>query len=186
MTRASRPRDEGGRGPGDLTARVPSPVPPTGATAATARARARAAVEEAWGAAGERPREEDLIDLSLVVSEMVTNAIRHGGGLTGFEVTVERDGVRLAVSDRSDAVPDGAYGVSGFPTTHGGNGYGWPLINRLAEEVTVRQRPRGGKTISARVPLRPALAQDPSGPGRTRGGSDGVSSSSEDASAGRA
>ncbi|MEU5184386.1 ATP-binding protein [Streptomyces longwoodensis] len=186
MTRATRPRDEGGRGPGDLTARVPSPVPRTGATAASARAHARAVVEEAWDAAGERPREEDLIDLSLVVSEMVTNAVRHGGGLTDFEVTVERDGVRLAVGDRSDAVPDGAYGVGGFPSTHGGNGYGWPLINRLAEEVTVRHRPRGGKTITVRVPLRPAPAQDPTGPARARGGSAGSSSASEDASAGHA
>ncbi|WP_330346045.1 ATP-binding protein [Streptomyces longwoodensis] len=186
MNGASRPRGEGGRHPGDLTARVPSPVPPTGATAASARAHARAAVEEAWGATGGRPREEDLIDLSLVVSEMVTNAIRHGGGLTGFEVSVERHGVRLAVSDRSDAVPDGAYGIGGFPRTHGGNGYGWPLINRLAEEVTVRHRPRGGKTISARVPLRPALAQDPTGPAPARSGAVGGSSPSEDASAGHA
>jgi hypothetical protein len=39
---------------------------------------------------------------------------------------------------------------------HRGSGYGWPLIIRLARDITIERRPRGGKTISLLVPLRAA------------------------------
>ncbi|WP_340374076.1 ATP-binding protein [Streptomyces sp. SS7] len=142
----------------DLAATAPPPTadaPPP--TAAAARARARAVVDAHW--CGHPPHERDLIDLELVVSELVTNAIRHGGGLAGFEVTPVPGGVRLAVHDRSEAVPSAAYGTGEPPTAHRGNGYGWPLIIRLTRELSVESRPDGGKTIRVLVPLRPAPAR---------------------------
>ncbi|ANS62654.1 hypothetical protein SLINC_0430 [Streptomyces lincolnensis] len=125
---------------------------------ATARAHTQRVVCEGWESPSRRARPEDVIDLLLVVSELVTNAIRHGGGLAGFEVTPAEDGVRLTVHDHSDVIPDVALGNGAFPRGHRGNGYGWPLVIRLAREICVDRRRTGGKTISVLVPLRPSPA----------------------------
>ncbi|MEU6812828.1 ATP-binding protein [Streptomyces sp. NPDC046831] len=122
-------------------------------SAATARAYARSVVQEQWNSATRTAREEDVIDLLLVVSELVTNAIRHGDGLAGFEVVPTDAGVRLAVHDNSDVVPEVAYGPGDLPTAHRGSGYGWPLIIRLAREIVIDRRAGGGKTVSVLVPL---------------------------------
>ena len=127
-----------------------------GGTAASARAYARTVVRERWESASRNAREEDVIDLLLVVSELVTNAIRHGDGLAGFEVLPTPDGVRLAVHDNSDVVPEVAHRSGTLPAAGHGSGYGWPLIIRLARDIAVEQRPEGGKTITVTVPLRPA------------------------------
>jgi anti-sigma regulatory factor (Ser/Thr protein kinase) len=93
------------------------------------------------------------MDLLLVVSELVANAIRHGGGLAGFDVALVADGVRLSVHDHSDAVPPAAYGPGTLPRAHEGSGYGWPLIIRLSREIHIERRREGGKTVSVMVPL---------------------------------
>ncbi|MFC5220254.1 ATP-binding protein [Streptomyces coerulescens] len=122
-------------------------------SAAAARSYVRSVVEERWrpgsGTAGERA----VMDLLLVVSELVANAIRHGGGLAGFEVTPLTEGVRLSVHDYSDAVPSAAYGPGTLPLTHEGSGYGWPLIIRLSRDIRIDRRREGGKTVSVFVPL---------------------------------
>ncbi|MFI1568795.1 ATP-binding protein [Streptomyces sp. NPDC020490] len=123
-------------------------------TAAAARAHARSVVREQWESAARTAREEDVIDLLLVVSELVTNAIRHGDGLAGFDVVAVPEGVRLTVHDNSDVVPGVAYGSGALPAGHHGSGYGWPLIIRLARDIVIETRDGGGKTISVLVPLR--------------------------------
>lgn len=94
-----------------------------------------------------------MIDLILVVSELVTNAVRHGGGIAAFDVALTPEGVRLNVRDHSAAVPVSLHGHGVLPRAHQANGYGWPLINRLSSEVDVQRRAAGGKTISVLVPL---------------------------------
>ncbi|MFE0810396.1 ATP-binding protein [Streptomyces sp. NPDC058794] len=123
-------------------------------SAAGARAYAESVARAQWGA-GRGVREEDVVDLLLVVSELVTNAIRHGEGLAGFEVRPTDEGMWIAVHDHSAVVPRAAYA---FPTRHRGSGYGWPLVARLARDIAVDRRPEGGKTISVLVPLRDAGA----------------------------
>jgi anti-sigma regulatory factor (Ser/Thr protein kinase) len=93
------------------------------------------------------------MDLLLVVSELVTNAIRHGGGLAGFEVALLPEGVKLSVHDYSDAVPSAAFGPGTLPRSHEGSGYGWPLIIRLSREILIEHRREGGKTVGVLVPL---------------------------------
>lgn len=134
---------------------VRTPVRGAVGSAADARAYARSVVRAEWDAAGRTAREQDVIDLLLVVSELVTNAIRHGGGLAGFEAWATADGVRIAVHDPSPVVPEAALGPAPLPTGHRGSGYGWPLVVRLAREIAVDRRPEGGKTISALVVIRP-------------------------------
>ncbi|MFF7392051.1 ATP-binding protein [Streptomyces scabiei] len=130
------------------------PRPPIAITsAAAARRHVRAFVGERWRSPAGPPTEQSMIDLILVVSELVTNAVRHGGGIAGFDVALTPEGVRLSVRDHSAAVPVGLHGPGALPRAHEGNGYGWPLINRLSSRVDVERRAAGGKTISVLVPL---------------------------------
>ncbi|GGS08797.1 hypothetical protein GCM10010269_54790 [Streptomyces humidus] len=123
-------------------------------TAASARAHARAVVDSRWDPSTHPAREEDVIDLLLVVSELVSNALRHGGGLAGFEVTPVPEGIRVDVRDHSDVVPAAAYGPGSPPAGGRTGGYGWPLVVRLAREIDVEKRSTGGKTISVLLPVR--------------------------------
>jgi anti-sigma regulatory factor (Ser/Thr protein kinase) len=99
---------------------------------------------------GEFPLADRLVtDVLLVTSELVTNAIRHAGGVTGFAATVEDGFVCLTVSDGSSARPVRAR-QSG---RHLPGGYGWPLVCTVAEDVTVTADPGGGKSVRVRVRL---------------------------------
>jgi hypothetical protein len=60
--------------------------PVTITSAAAARRYVRSVVGEGWRSPSGPPTEAAMIDLLLVVSELVTNAVRHGGGLAGFDV----------------------------------------------------------------------------------------------------
>jgi anti-sigma regulatory factor (Ser/Thr protein kinase) len=121
------------------------------ANAAAARGRVRALLAaEVPSIEGESPlAERTVADVLLVTSELVTNAIRHAGGLTGFVATVEDGFVRVTVSDASSLRPRRLVTAGrGRP-----GGYGWPLVCAVAEEVTVTYRPGGGKSVCARVRL---------------------------------
>ncbi len=116
---------------------------------------ARRAVERVVAACcrADRPCDEHaLSDAQLVASELTTNAILHGGGVTDFHVDVVGRDVRVCVSDRSDRLP-----VARPPVDRQGRrrvgGRGWPIVCRLARDVKVSDLPSGGKCISAVVPL---------------------------------
>jgi anti-sigma regulatory factor (Ser/Thr protein kinase) len=95
---------------------------------------------------------EALADAQLVASELTTNALLHGGGVTDFRVEVDAHGVRVCVSDRSDRLPHRRPSPAGDRRRRPG-GHGWPLVCRLAREVQVTALPTGGKRITAVVPL---------------------------------
>ena len=104
-----------------------------------------ASVAEARHAVGAALRsifpEDRLHDALVVVSELVTNAIVHGG--TEIELRLcEQDGrVRLGVADGSPARP---YEVRSRPTdTHG---RGIALVGRLCERWWVEDE-RSGKCV---------------------------------------
>ncbi|MFD3327961.1 ATP-binding protein [Streptomyces sp. NPDC058701] len=119
------------------------------ATVAQARARVRDLVDSM---PPERAgTDEGLTDLLLVTSELATNAIRHGGGLTGFGVRMEADGIVLTVVDASPRMPVALLREEGYA---GPGGFGWPLICRLAKDVAITPLPGGGKSIEVLMPLR--------------------------------
>ncbi|MFD5158560.1 ATP-binding protein [Streptomyces hawaiiensis] len=93
-----------------------------------------------------------LSDALLVASELTTNAILHGGGVTDFQVDVDGPGVRVSVSDRSDALPVTVPRTDPHGRIRHG-GHGWPIVCRLARDVRVSDLPAGGKRITAVVPL---------------------------------
>lgn len=119
---------------------------------ADARRAVERAVADRCHATGATCDREALCDALLVTSELTTNAILHGGGITDFGVDVCGGGVRVRVSDRCTDTP-----VTRPPVDPQGRsrfgGHGWPLVCRLARDVRVSDLPAGGKCISALVPL---------------------------------
>lgn len=86
--------------------------------------------------------------LALVVSELATNALRHGGGHYTLELTADPGAVHVAVSDPSPLSPR-----ERTPDLDGGTGgFGWHMIRRLASNVTITPGPGQGKTIHAVLP----------------------------------
>ncbi|MEU6732802.1 ATP-binding protein [Streptomyces physcomitrii] len=98
---------------------------------------------------GSAAARQSSTDALLVTSELVTNALVHGGGLTGFRAELVPGGLRLTAQDRSAELPR----LRSEPRDLLPGGYGWPLIHRLAQEITLRLLPGGGKQISLFLPL---------------------------------
>lgn len=105
-------------------------------------AQARRAVAECAARLG---LDEVVDDLLLVVSELVTNAVRHGAPPVRLELLADADVVRVAVGDGNPGLPrprlvdDDAEG-----------GRGMVLVEMLAREHGVRAQPPG-KTVWASV-----------------------------------
>ncbi|MFJ4920303.1 ATP-binding protein [Streptomyces sp. NPDC088725] len=133
---------------------APRPLP---RTPAEARALVQAVLHERWYELDELV----IADALLVTSELTTNAVRHGGGITRFEARIADDCLVLLIADRSSA-PPAALPRQGEDPSQGG--YGWPLIRRLTREITVIPALSpggpggavGGKQILAVVDLRQA------------------------------
>ncbi|KOG35163.1 ATP-binding protein [Streptomyces resistomycificus] len=119
---------------------------------AEARRAVERAVAERCRATRTRCDQAALSDALLVASELATNAILHGGGITDFDVDVVGPGIRVSVSDGSDELP-----VVHPPVDQQGRrrvgGHGWPIVCRLSRDVQVTDLPMGGKCITALVPL---------------------------------
>lgn len=94
------------------------------------------------------PTSHTIQDLLLLVSELVTNAVRHAGAVTALWLTADRRSVHVRVTDPSPAHPhDRMPDLTGLT-----GGFGWPMVQRLAQEVRVRETAGGGKVILATVP----------------------------------
>ncbi|MEU0114664.1 ATP-binding protein [Streptomyces bobili] len=95
-------------------------------------------------------------DVVLVVSELVTNTLRHTRGPCLLTLTTDGSVVEVAVTDTSEEPPR-LHGT-GCPGERGG--YGIAMIVELGARVTVEPIPHG-KTVHAALALRPDV-----GPGR--------------------
>lgn len=122
-----------------LAARVE--LPPDLRAPAAARAAVRACADRlALGDA--------LEDVQLVVSELVTNAVRHGRPPVALELETDGAAVVVAVCDGSPAPPQAR---EADEAAEGGRGM--LLVDLLADGHGVRAQPPG-KTVWARVPRR--------------------------------
>ncbi|MEW1866309.1 MULTISPECIES: ATP-binding protein [unclassified Streptomyces] len=122
-------------------------------SSADARAAVLALLERRFCAPAADWRETVVVaDVLLVTSELVTNANRHGGGLTRFSAEIDGDALRLYVGDASPEPPVSPSGPDAAEDMPRIGGYGWQMVCRLAHEVTVVTH-RAGKTISAVLPL---------------------------------
>ncbi|MEU3187369.1 ATP-binding protein [Streptomyces sp. NPDC006923] len=80
----------------------------------------------------------DLDAVLLVVSELVTNAIRHTSGWWRLHLTAEQETLIVDIDDSSPLPP-----VARRPDFAGGGGFGWPMVLRLAGHVEVTPLPEG-------------------------------------------
>ncbi|WP_327660013.1 MULTISPECIES: ATP-binding protein [unclassified Streptomyces] len=92
--------------------------------------------------------EQDAASVELVVSELVTNTVRHArGSRCSLQLQARADSIVVAVSDADrrpphERSPDMSDGTGGF---------GWPMVRHLARSVTVTAG-LSGKTIQATLP----------------------------------
>jgi serine phosphatase RsbU (regulator of sigma subunit) len=84
-------------------------------------------------------------DLAVVVSELVTNALLHGGGCTSVEVDAVPGGVRVSVGDRNRALP-----LLGHASDQAMTGRGFALVGQLARTWGVVPHD-AGKVVWAEV-----------------------------------
>ncbi|MEU0086200.1 ATP-binding protein [Streptomyces sp. NPDC006274] len=136
----------------DSTGTTPVPVTPAptvvrGASAAGIH-RAREAAR-AFTARLHPPPDQALTDtLALVVCELVTNALRHGGGRYTLRLSAGPHSVTASVSDPSPALPRGRTA----DLTGARGGFGWHMVRRLTSHLAITRTPAPGKTIHARLP----------------------------------
>ena len=83
----------------------------------------------------------------LVVSELLSNAMRHGGGVRGFGLRAALGTVTITVEDASWVPPRPRSANADRP-----GGLGWPLVHELAVDVRVSVGPHG-KTVAVVLPL---------------------------------
>ena len=117
------------------------------AQAAVTPATARHTVAELLRQAGVSLDSVTAADALLVTSELITNAIRHGGGITRLRTGIVDGALHLAVSDANIHTPFARPAEPEHP-----GGFGWPLIQRLAERVEISPL-ADGKTITIVVRL---------------------------------
>ncbi|MFD3809331.1 ATP-binding protein [Streptomyces sp. NPDC058611] len=123
----------------------PGPGRPRGGDqpAVTTSSAARRTVDELLERAGVSLDSVIAADALIVTTELITNAIRHGGGITLFRTDITGDTLHVSVGDASTRPPSSRRGEPARP-----GGYGWPLIQRLAESIEITLHPEG-KTIRA-------------------------------------
>ena len=105
--------------------------------------------------------QEIVDDLTLVVSEMVTNAVRYADPPLAIEMQAGPDAVLVAVEDGS---PERPHARAAGPDAEGGRGL--MLIDLLAAEHGVRPGPPG-KTVWALLQRRPCTFREATAPGTT-------------------
>ncbi|MEU9234036.1 ATP-binding protein [Streptomyces subrutilus] len=101
---------------------------------------------EALGQPAVDPERTDTV--VLVVSELVTNALRHGGGDYSLRLTAHPGSIEVAVTDPSPEVPR----MRNPDLSDGTGGFGWHMVNDLAQATVVTPTPEGGKTVRAVLP----------------------------------
>ncbi|MFD4867069.1 ATP-binding protein [Streptomyces sp. NPDC058412] len=83
----------------------------------------------------------------LVVTELVSNALRHTRGPCALHLVLHGDHLEIRVTDTSPCRPRRRP-----PHVDGTGGWGWLLINHLTTHVHIEPTPEGGKTICAHSP----------------------------------
>ena len=104
-----------------------------------------------------------LADVQLVMSELVTNSVRHSAASAGgVVVRVQLTGtmVRLEVED----LGRGGVIAPRSPDLNGGGGFGLNLVQALSERWGIERVLAGGTRVWAQLPRAPLTAPAPTGP----------------------
>ena len=90
-----------------------------------------------------------VVDAELVVSELVTNALRHAPGPCGLKLHLTDRELVIAVSDASREVP-----LAKKPDRYSVGGRGLPLVRAVSDRVAITPH-KTGKQITAYLRLGP-------------------------------
>jgi anti-sigma regulatory factor (Ser/Thr protein kinase) len=101
--------------------------------------RVRRLVERAGSSVGLSPTRTD--DLVLAVSEIATNAIRHGGGRGTLTMVSWSDGVSVEVRDSGPGLPGAA--PESLPAATSSGGRGLAIVRRLCRRLSIASSERG-------------------------------------------
>jgi anti-sigma regulatory factor (Ser/Thr protein kinase) len=118
-------------------------------------AQARRAAHSFATEAGLGPRTADLL---LIVSELVTNAHRHGVPPVTVELCADDDRIVVAVTDAGTGPADPFAGLVDPGASQGGRGL-W-IVEQISSATSARRQPRAF-TFSAAVPTPAAAAEAP-------------------------
>jgi DNA-binding NarL/FixJ family response regulator len=103
--------------------------------------------------------DDDLTDtVTLLVSELVTNAVLHAGSDVEVLVRLTATAARVEVTDASAQAVAPRDAASDEDS-----GRGLALVGNLARRWGVREAPGGGKTVWFEVDRGPGVGEDPSG-----------------------
>lgn len=94
----------------------------------------------AWGLA------EHCDDVELITAELVTNAVRHGGGVHEVTLRATGDVIRIEVTDAGDGQPQ-----LREAETNAFGGRGLALVEALSSSWGVKDQSEGGKTVWAEI-----------------------------------
>ena len=99
-----------------------------------------------------------LYEVSLLLSELVTNAVRHGGAgkddRIGIDVQLRADSIRVCVTDPGEGFERPAT-PRAHPGGQGGNGLPCSRSSRASGTWSAGSRPASGSRCRWRAPLRP-------------------------------
>lgn len=99
-----------------------------------------------------------LDDFVLVVNELITNAVRHGGGRGWLRLWSEADAVRCEVTDEGSGIAAARLTQQGRPEPGSVGGWGLWLVRRLCDDVMVSTGP-SGTTVRITTRVGPDLAR---------------------------
>ena len=98
-------------------------------------------------------------ELAIIVSELASNLIKHGGGgelLLSRVLDDARVGIEVVAVDKGAGIADIARSMADGYSTAGSLGVGLGAITRLAHEFDIYSRPGAGSAVMARVWAVPA------------------------------
>ncbi|WP_053728078.1 ATP-binding protein [Streptomyces sp. WM6378] len=111
-------------------------------------AQARDAARAFLSTLAPRPTREAAENVVLVVSELVTNALRHAGGATALDFAADRGLLHISVRDPSPDPPrERPPDLRGYE-----GGFGWHLVRHLSRSVAVMPCGDGGKSVCVALP----------------------------------
>jgi hypothetical protein len=90
--------------------------------------------------------------MALVVSELVTNAVLHGGGAANVSLWMEPASLVVTVRDDGPGIADPFAGLR--PPDFPARGAGLWVTHHLCDRVAIERPPEGGSSITARIDLR--------------------------------
>ena len=125
-----------------------SPREPSVTLRLPARASAAAEAREAVRDTCRHLPQDTVSDAALLVSELVTNAVRYAGGIITIAIDCQDDAVAIAVGDQSADQP-----VIRDPYPHEPHGRGMRLVDALAGHWGCKPATEGeGKTVWFSLP----------------------------------